>query len=87
MSALYWITVWTVALIPFVAPPVLVVALLVPRSRRWLLRPLRRRRAARRERARAMTQARRDARTAVLEAELAALDAGELRLEAPPPGW
>lgn len=53
------------------------IALMIPRSRRWLLRPLRRRMDARRHRAAeqrerelAMAQARRDARTVALEAEL-----------------
>lgn len=53
------------------------VALMIPRSRRWLLRPLKRRMDARRrlaaecrEREFAAAQARRDAKTAILEAEL-----------------
>lgn len=57
------------------------IALMIPRCRRWLLRPLRRRMDARRHRAAeqrerelVMAQARRDARTAVLEHELARLD-------------
>ena len=49
--------------------PALAALVVVPRLRRWWLRPLQRRRAARRERLRVMEQARRDARTAILEAE------------------
>lgn len=70
MNGFIQVTAWITALIPFAAPPVLLVLLAVPRSRRRMLAPLRRRRADRRERARMMAQARRDARTAELEAEL-----------------
>lgn len=44
--------------------------LLVPRLRRWWTAPVRRRAAARRQRRLVLEQARRDARTEVLEAEL-----------------
>lgn len=69
MNGFIQVTAWITALIPFAAPPVLLVLLAVPRSRRRLLAPHRRRRAARLERSRVLAQARRDARTAILETE------------------
>lgn len=43
MNVLIEVIAWPIALFPFVAPPALVVLLLVPRSRRWMLARLRRR--------------------------------------------
>lgn len=67
-----WIVIGGLAASPFAA----VALLAVPRLRRWWLRPLQRRRARRRARAVSMQQARRDARTAILENELDVLDEG-----------
>ena len=72
---------WTVAGGAWAVILGLPVALVIPRSRRWLLRPVTRRLKARRaralearDRAVQVAQARRDARTAVLEHELSQLD-------------
>ena len=70
------VTVWIAATAILLSPFALVALVVVPRCRRWWLRPLQRRRAARRARIVAMEQARRDARTAILEAQLDGLDTG-----------
>ena len=69
---------WIIVIALFLSPVALVALVAVPRCRRWWMRPVRRRRAVRRARELAMEQARRDARTAVLEAELATVLEREL---------
>ncbi len=66
---------------PFVLPPVLAVMLTVPRSRRWLLRPLTRRRAARRRREQLARQAAIEARIAELEAAAEVADLPKWTIE------
>lgn len=74
MNVIAWIIAIAAWVVILGSPFALVALLVVPRCRRWWLRPLQRRHAGRRARTLAMEQARRDARTAVLEAELAAAD-------------
>lgn len=74
ISIIAWIIAIAAWLVILLSPVALAGLAVVPSWRRWWLRPLQRRRAARRARTLAMQQARRDARTAVLEAELDALD-------------
>ena len=69
---------WIIVIALFLSPVALVALVAVPRCRRWWLRPVQRRRAVRQARQLAMEQARRDARTAVLEAELATVLEREL---------
>ena len=70
INVIAWVVVLAAWLVILGAPVALVALLVVPRCRRWWLRPLRARRTARTERAQVMAQARRDARQAVLQAEL-----------------
>jgi len=65
ISVIAWVIAGGAWLVILLAPVALVALAVVPRCRRWWLAPLRRRR----ERARVMAQARRDARTAILEAD------------------
>lgn len=74
ISIIAWIIAIGAWLVILLSPVALVALAVVPSWRRWWLRPLQRRMAARRQRALAMQQARRDARTAVLESELDVLD-------------
>lgn len=67
ISVLAWVIAIAAWLVILLSGPALVALVAVPPLRRWWLRPLRRRRAARRARTLAMEQARRDARAAVLE--------------------
>ena len=71
---------WVIVIALFLSPVALVALVAVPSWRRWWLRPIQRRRAVRREQDRRLQQARRDARTAVLEvqAELAIVPEREL---------
>jgi hypothetical protein len=78
ISVIAWVIAIGAWLVIVLGPFALVVLASVPRCRRWWMRPVQRRRAARRERARVMAQARRDARIAELEAEMA-LDLWRLR--------
>lgn len=69
------IIAYTIAIAAWLAILASPLFLIVPRLRRLWTAPVRRRLKARRERAFQMAQARRDAREAVLEAELDQLDA------------
>ena len=74
ISVIAWIFAVSAWVVILGAPVALAAVAVVPGWRRRCLRPLRRRRAARRARAAAMSQARRDARTIILEGELDAFD-------------
>lgn len=76
ISVIAWIIAIGAWVVILLGPVALVGLAVVPSWRRWWLRPLQRRRARRRARAVTMQQARRDARTAVLEHELDVLDEG-----------
>lgn len=76
ISVIAWIIAIGAWVVITLAPVALVGLLVVPSWRRWWLRPLQRRKGARRARALAMQQSRRDARSAVLELELDVLDEG-----------
>ena len=78
INVIAWIIAIGAWLVILLSPVVLVALVAVPRCRRWWMRPVQRRRAVRQARELAMEQARRDARTAVLEAELATVLEREL---------
>lgn len=87
MNVLIQVVAWPIGAAPFYVPVVLAVVLAVPRWRRRVLRPVRRRRAARRERAYLMRQAVIEARTGLLEAQLeaAGLDGAPPSMPPEPP--
>ena len=78
INVIAWIIAIGAWLVILLSPVALVALVAVPRCRRWWLRPVQGRRAWRRERLRVMAQARRDAREAILQAELATVLEREL---------